>query len=212
MRRIVCALALLFAAPVWAQESETPPEPIAQAQHIIAAASAEDLFEALPSDHQVVMRHTRSRLTCRFDASWRNRIVIFAEAARGEDIACDSSNGSRTITLYATRYSFATNLRDQFSGAVDAIRRRFPDARDYAPGSAQASPGLPQTRSAAFIVSRPNDQAQMYTQVNVAMASGWVYVMRYTALAADAAAQQNAEAAAHRAWTSVLSEIAGDRP
>jgi hypothetical protein len=204
MRRILCALAFALASPVWAQ---TPAPP---AQELIAAASAQDIFEALPSDHQVVVRHIRSGLTCRLNNGWRSRIVIFPEAARGEDVACDSTNGHETVTLYATRYSFATNLNDQFNGAVEALHQRFPDARGYTPVAAQSYPGLPESRSAAFLVSRPNDNAQMYTQVSVAMVSGWVFVMRYSVLAPDAATAQNGETEAHALWASALSEIASD--
>jgi hypothetical protein len=40
------------------------------------------------------------------------------------------------------------------------------------------------------------------------MVSGWVYVMRYSAPAADAAAAHQGEVAAHALWQSALGEIA----
>lgn len=213
MRRIVCALALMLLTPVpdaaaqdvAAQESATP------AEHFIAEAGAQDLFEALPSAEKIVIRHRRSGLTCRLDATWRNRIIVFPQAARGEDIACDSTDGDRTETLYATRYSFATTLSEQFNGAVDAIRRRFPDARPYAAAATDVFPGLPPSLSGAFLVTRPADHAPMYTQINVAMSRNWVFVMRYTALAADSASEARAAADARSAWSSALAEIAADR-
>ena len=212
MRRIICALAFLCAAPAVAQQTPvstgaaaaTP----AAATALITAASAQDLFEALPSDAQVVVRHTRSGLTCRLRSSWQNRIIIFPDAARGEDIACESTNGSATIRLYATRYSFHTTLDQQISGAVAAIRQTAPDAHDYAPTVAQSFPGLPATRSAAFLLTRASDHTQMYSHVSIAMVSGWVYVMRYTAPAADAAAAHQSEVAAHTLWQSTLGEVA----
>ena len=215
MRRIICALAFLCPAPATAQQTPAStgaaaatPAPPAAAAALIAAASAQDLFEALPSDTQVVVRHTRSGLTCRLRSSWHNRIIIFPDAARGEDIACESTNGSATIRLYATRYSFRTTLDQQISGAVAAIRQTTPDARDYAPTVAQSFPGLPATRSAAFLLTRASDHAQMYSHVNIATVSGWVYVMRYSAPAADAAAAHQSEVAAHALWQSTLGEVA----
>jgi hypothetical protein len=215
MRRTICALAFLCASPAMAQQTPAStgaaaatPAPPAAAAALIAAASAQDLFEALPSDTQIVVRHTRSGLTCRMRSSWRNRIIIFPDAARGEDIACESTNGSATIRLYATRYSFRTTLDQQISGAVAAIRQTAPDAHDYAPTVTQSFPGLPATRSAAFLLTRANDHAQMYSHISVAMVSGWVYVMRYSAPAADAAAAHQSEVAAHALWQSTLGEVA----
>lgn len=175
---------------------------------LIAAANAQDLFEALPSDGQIVVRHTRSGLTCRMRANWANRVVIFPTAARGEDVACESTSGDVTIRLYATRYSFRTTLEEQINGAVGAIRQASPDARDYAPTVAQGFPGLPATRSADFLLTRARDHAQMYSHLSVAMISGWVYVLRYSAPAADAGAAHQGEVAAHALWQSALGEIA----
>src|SRR5690242_17091758 len=181
MRRHFCALAFaLLARPALAQQTPvtspasstasssaasaspgaSPSAPAASAAAaLIAAASAQDLFEALPSDTQIVVRHTRSGLTCRMRASWTNRVVIFPTAARGEDVACESVSGGITIRLYATRYSFHTNLDEQISGAIAAVRQTSPDARDYAPTVAQSFPGLPTTRSADFLITRPRDHA-----------------------------------------------------
>lgn len=217
MRRIICALALLWAAPAMAQQTpaatSTPgaaPAPAA-ATALITAASAQDLFEAIPSDSQVVVRHTRSGLTCRMRSSWRNRIIIFPDAARGEDVACETANASVNIRLYATRYSFRTTLDQQINGAIAVIRQTSPDARDYTPTVPQTFPGLPTTRSADFLLSRASDHAQMYSHVSVAMASGWVYVLRYSAPAADAAAAHQDEVAAHALWQSALGEITRGR-
>ncbi|MBI3440106.1 MAG: hypothetical protein HY054_15890 [Proteobacteria bacterium] len=218
MRRIIGALVLLSSAPALAQQPPvstvspvSAPAPPSAAAALIAAASAPDLFEALPSDTQVVVRHSRSGLTCRMHSSWRNRIMIFPDAARGEDVACESTNGSANIRLYATRYSFRTTLDQQINGAIAVIRQTSPDARDYTPTIAQAFPGLPATRTADFLLTRASNHAQMYSHVSVAMVSGWVYVLRYSAPAADAAAAHQAEIAAHALWQDTLGEVASGR-
>ena len=214
MRRLVCAFAfVLIAAPALAQQTPvssaspaaTPP---AAATALIAAASAQDLFEALPSDSQVVVRHTRSGLTCRLRTSWSNRVVIFPTAARGEDVACESASGGTTIRLYATRYSFRTTLDEQINGAIAAIRQTAPDAREYTPTISQSFPGLPATRQADFLLTRASDHVQVYSHISVAMVSGWVYVLRYSAAATDAAAAHQGEIAAHAIWQTTLGEIA----
>jgi hypothetical protein len=154
------------------------------------------------------VRHTRSGLTCRLRASWTNRIVIFPTAARGEDVACETASGGTTIRLYATRYSFRTTLDEQINGAIAAIRQNAPGARDYTPTISQTLPGLPATRQADFLLTRASDQTQIYSHISVAMISGWVYVLRYSAPAADAAAAHQGELAAHALWQSTLGEIA----
>jgi hypothetical protein len=207
MRRILCALALLVSPPAWAQ---TPPEAlpdISAAQAIVHAANAEGVFTPLPGEHRIVVRHTRSGLTCRFEPTWSNRIVIFAEAARGEDVACESSFGQRVIRLYATRYAFHTTLDEQFSGAVAALQQRSPQARPLQ-AAAQITT-TPPSQSAHFLIPAPSGQT--YSRVSVAMNDDWVIVMRYIAPAPDADAAHRAEQTSSALWASVLGEVANGR-
>lgn len=214
MRQLVCALALaaLAASPALADPpaGELNASPGAIATGMIGDADAEGVFEVVPAEHTIAVRHTRSGLVCRMDPNDANRLIIFPQAARGEDVGCETSNAREDIKLYATRFSFATNVNQQIQGASAAIQSHFPGATPYQMALRASSDGLPPSQSAHFII-RGENGAREYTRVSVAMIRGWVIKLRYTAPAAtDAAAQQDA-LMADRVWAEVLSEIADRR-
>src|SRR5262245_58671625 len=126
MRRLVFAMALSFVASAPAALAEAPQA----ALDLIAQADGQGVFEAAPSEPgAIVIRHPRSGLVCRLGAGASNRLVIFPQAARGEDVACETSADGETVVLFATRFSFNTSLDEQINGVADAIRRRYPDAQ-----------------------------------------------------------------------------------
>ena len=210
MRQLFCALAFaLIAAPAWAQGTEEEPQASvgSLASGLIGDADAEGVFDIVPAEHQVAVRHTRSGLVCRMDPNGANRLIIFPEAARGEDVACETSDGNATIKLYATRFSFRTNVADQLAGSATAIQHHFPDARPFQMTLRASADGLPPSQTAHFLVHEANGP-QQYTRVSVAMIHGWVFKLRYTAPAANDAAAQQAALVADRVWAEALSEIA----
>lgn len=208
-------LALAFlacsAAPALADPPDAPVQteaatPQALAAQLIASANAEGVFAYEPAEPKIGLRHARSGLLCRLDPGGANRLVIFPQAARGEDVACDSTDGRETVTFYATRYSFPTTLREQIDGAEAAIRRRFSNARAYPGGGDEADPALPASMSVRMFVTR-EDGARLYTRASVTMINGWSIKMRYTALAPDDAAARADEQAAGAAWRVMLTDI-----
>lgn len=208
MRRLICSLALVCAAPAWADPVAPEPaaSPAATGQELIAQASAEDLFELLPAERLIVVRHTRSGLVCRMDPGDGNRLVVFPQAARGEDIACDSTDGSESLTLYATRFSFDTTLQEQTEGAEAAIRHRFPDARPYSGAQEPPDSSLPPWRTIEYLVTR-QDGARMYTRASVALVNGWAIKLRYSLVAPDDATVRQGHSISEAAWRGALVEI-----
>lgn len=203
MRGILIALAMM-AGPAWAEPpAASEPRTAAIAQGLVDQAEAADLFEILPSDHSVVVRHTRSGLVCRMNPDATNRIIVFPQAARGEDVACDSTDGHESTTLYATRFSFDTTLEEQIQGAEAAIRHRFPSARALA--SVPDDP--PTSRTAEFMITR--DGMQMYTRASVTLVNGWAIKLRYTEAAPDQAATDRARATAASIWRAAIAEVTG---
>jgi len=202
MRRVLGALALyvltVLSAPAWAQDAT-------QAQQLIAQGNAAGVFEPLASEQLIAVRHNRSGLVCRLQPANTNRLVIFPQAARGEDVACDTTDGTESFTFYATRFSFETSLDELMRGATQAIHQRFPDAREL-PSPASAGGVLPASRSAHYMVTR-QDGALMYTRVTVAMVGQWAIKLRYTVLAPDDEAARRGEAAAAALWNATLSEL-----
>jgi hypothetical protein len=212
MRRVLGALALCVLSftisPSWAQTEPRASAPTS-AQQLIDQSNATGVFEALPSEQLIAVRHERSGLVCRLDPNNTNRLIIFPQAARGEDVACDSTDGTESVTLYATRYSFEATLDELMRGAGQAIRQRFPDAREL-PAPADAASAMPASRSAHFMVTRP-DGAVLYTRITVAMVGQWAIKLRYTVVAPDADTTRRGEAAAISLWTATISELTQTR-
>lgn len=212
MRRVLCALALgvlgvLGAGQAAAQPSEATASVGALGLELINAGNAEGVFEALPSEQLIVVRHGRSGLTCRLNPENTNRLVIFPQSARGEDVACDSTDGRESVTLYATRFSFEASLDELMQGATAAVHHRFPDAREL-PASVQlANAGLPAQLTRQFLATRPEDGAQLYTRASVAFVGQWAIKLRYSVVAPTAEAARQGEVTSGLIWSSALSEL-----
>lgn len=206
-RRTLGALALwvALAGPVWPQDIEPAAAPGSIAIGLIENADAEGVFEIVHNG-QVSVRHPRSGLVCHFLRDGAGaRLVLFPGLPRGEDVACDTTDGRESVTLYATRFPGPTTLQEQIAGAENALRTRFPDAEAYTPALATDEAGPP-SRTIEFIVAR-QDGARMYTRACVSIISGWVIKMRYTYLAPDAASARSGERMSSALWTSTLAEV-----
>ncbi|MGD9817012.1 MAG: hypothetical protein AB7Q23_17575 [Hyphomonadaceae bacterium] len=205
MRRILCALALMALAPAaWAQdETEPTAAPGSIAEGMIEGADAQGVFEIVHNGH-VSVRHVGSGMRCDFlrDGS-DGRLVLFPGLPRGDNVACDSHQGSAIVTFYATRFPFETTLDEQLRAAEAAIRQVSPDAAAYqGPEQEIASDTLPPHGSAQFIVTR-NGQ-RLYTRAAIALVGAWTIKLRYTAPAADDAA---AAAAAETSWRMFVAKL-----
>lgn len=207
MRKLFGALALLVLAAFPAYADPPAAQSGASARELIAAAQAEGVFEAVPTESVVAVRHGRSGLVCRMDRSFANRLVIFPQAARGEDVACDSTGGGASITLYATRFSLDAPLSAQFEGSVAAIHSRFPDARPYHPDADIPPAGRVEQHSAQFLASRPSDHVQLYSRLSIAVINGWSIKLRYSAEAPTEEAAAEAAEAADAIWAATIREL-----
>jgi hypothetical protein len=204
MRNLLLALAL-FATPAFAQGTEAEPQaaPGSIAIGMIEAANAQGVFDVVPNGH-VSVRHLGSGLTCHFtDNGEGGRIVIFPQLARGEDVGCDLNPDNASITLYATRYPFASNLDEQLAGAEAAIRQRFADARPSAATTATAA-NVPQ-RASAFLITM--NGAPRFTSVHIAQIGDWTIKQRYTVRAGTDAEISGAAQAATAHFAATLADI-----
>ncbi len=225
MRRLLLTLAFaLVAAPAWAQGTEAEPQaaPGSIAIGMIEHANAEGIFD-LVHDGQVTVRHTRSGLTCHFLRNGEGgRIIVFAPPAtttpissepaipRGDDVACDMTEGGAQTRYFATRYPFGSTLEEQITGVEAAIRRRDPGAVRYAGETLRTTEdGLPQRRSTRFIVV--HDGVRTFTRASVARVGDWILKLRYSAPAPDDAAAAQADQTADSLFDGALDEIISPR-
>ncbi|MEZ6023447.1 MAG: hypothetical protein R3C16_08580 [Hyphomonadaceae bacterium] len=198
MRRMICALALMMlATPAFAD----PAEDGATAGALIAESRAQGVFELLAAEaNTIVVRHPRSGLICRLGADNANRLLIFPQAARGEDVACETNDGSEYVTLYATRFTVEAPLDELMRGIEAAVRHRFPEAQPVS--GARASGGQ---RALHFLVMQ--DGVRYYTGAYVAQHNGWTIKLRYSAPAPDAEALQRGQNTAALAFQAAFSEV-----
>jgi hypothetical protein len=135
------------------------------------------------------------------------RIRLFSGLPRGDDVACDMTDGRESITLYATRLPFASTLDELLGGANAALRSRFPNAQPYTATQETAADGItPPLRTSQFLVWRA-DGARMYTRVSIAQVGAWVIKQRYTVLAPDDEAARQGEQASAMIFLGALGEI-----
>jgi hypothetical protein len=204
MRPLAGTVALcIIASPAFADAPQAAIE-------LIAGAGAQDVFIAGASEPgAIVIRHPRSGLVCRMGAGAANRLFVFPQSARGDNVGCESVLDGVTTVLFATRFRFPTSLDEQVAGVETAIRQRYPDARPYLATRPISSDTLPAHRAAAFFVSR--DGVRSFTSASVAQVGEWVIKLRYTAPAASDETARQAEAVAERMFAEALADIVAAR-
>lgn len=220
MRRLLLTLALaLGTTPAFAQGTEEEPQaaPGSIAIGMIDNADAIGIFDIVHNG-QVSVRHLRSGLRCDFDREGNGRLLIFAPPPstagaapdttipRGDDVACDMTEGPIHLRYFATRYPFGSTLEEQIAGVERAILRRDPAAAPYRGALIrETEDGLPLRRTTRFILTQ--NGTRLFTSASVARIGDWILKLRYTAPAADDAAAAQADANAALAFDAALRQI-----
>ena len=220
MRRLLLSLALaLSAAPAFAQGTESAPQaaPGSIATGMIEHANAIGIFDIVHNG-QVSVRHLGSGLRCDFDREGNGRIIIFAPPPsatapdseppipRGDDVACEMTEGQVHLRYFATRYPFGSTLEEQIAGVERAILRRDPAAGRYAGAAVRSTEdGLPMRRTTRFILTQ--NGVRLFTSASVARVGDWILKLRYTEPAPDDAAAARADENAARAFDAALRQI-----
>lgn len=195
------ALALLAAPLAYAQSTE----PGIAGSELIAAANADGVFELLPSEQLVVVRHTGSGMICTFDPSYGSRLFVAAEGQRGDSVSCDTEDSAGHFTLSATRLTEARPIDESMSEAMDGIGGWARELRPLS-SEANAAPGtLPENRSTSFVFAGP--EGDTYGRAGVAITEGWLISLFYSAPAATAEDQVIASQRSHMLWTSALAQL-----
>lgn len=210
MRRLLCALVIAIAAtPAFADPPEGEPTaaPASIAIGMLERADAIGVFDIVHNG-QVSVRHLGSGLRCHFMRDGAGgRVMLFSGLPRGDDVACDMTDGRESITLYATRLPFPSTLEELLGGADAAIRSRFPNTQPYPATQGMAMDAItPPIRTSQFLVWRA-DGVRMYTRVSIAQVGAWVIKQRYTVLASDDEAARQGEQASAMIFAGALGEI-----
>ena len=210
MRQLLCALVFaIVATPAFADppEGELTAAPGSIAIGMIERADAIDVFDIVHNG-QVSVRHLGSGLRCHFMRDGAGgRIMLFPGLPRGDDVACDTTDGRENVTLYATRLPFPSTLEELLGSANAALHSHFPNAQAYAASQEMASDGItPPLRTSQFLVQRA-DGARIYMRISVAQVGAWVIKQRYATLAPDDEAARQGEQTSSMSFAGVLGEI-----
>lgn len=141
-RTFAFVVALLAAAPAWAQEAdpETTPEAVAaakaHAEAVLDRSEARPFFVNVTTDDTPTVRHVASGMTCEFiGADDRDTIRFYDPVAngpvRGDDVSCGTWIGRTYVTLFATRYPQQYSQEQLFEDAVRQLVRAWPSAKAH---------------------------------------------------------------------------------
>lgn len=196
--RLLLLAALLISAPVAAQEArrESPratPEQVqaakAEADRLISAAEAGDLFVNMTGNATPTVRHRASGLICHFRGSPEtDRILIFPNSPRGDDVGCTTRDSSVWVetTYYATRYTPMPTEEAILGEAMAAIRNRFPGARPFEGELSTAEVEGVTPISDGLVVD--TNLGTLFTMAAVEHQDGWSFKARATGPLEKAAA------------------------
>lgn len=142
--RLAFLAVLLCAVPATAQEAEPRPAPTAEqiataraeADRIIAAASAGEFFENMTTSDTPLVRHRRSGMICVFNIEDPRDKIFFYPATdggppHGDDVSCASRWGAILISTFATRYPQQYTADQLFSAAISDIERNWEKVKAF---------------------------------------------------------------------------------
>jgi len=186
--RLMFVTALMVATPLAAQEARPAPpratqEQVAvakaEADRLIAAAGAGDVFVNITGNAIPTVRHPASGLICHFRGSPEtDRILIFPNSTRGDDVGCATRDPSVWVetTWYATRYTPMPSEEAILSDAMAAIRNRFPSAQPFEGEISSAEIEGVTPISDGLVVE--TNMGTLFTMATVEHQDGWSFKAR----------------------------------
>ena len=211
---VILLATALAAAPALAQvAAPSVPRGVAKAEGdaLLGQAGAADLFDNITSDsaQDIKLKHKASGLICEFNPGVAsNRVVVFDDAQRGDDIACATGGSAGERTLFAARTPGRT-LADAFAHDLAEVKKSHPGAVDYAlPEGTDRPilqmldiPPMPPSRTARFIVDH------QFTSVSSAVVKDWSLEFRFTC--PEERQDVAAGALQPTLWVTILAQISG---
>jgi hypothetical protein len=156
----------------------------AEGAALIAASNGADLFENVTDSKVVALRHRPSGFVCNFDpGEAENRVQIFANATRGNDVGCTSREADAVVSYFITKLPAELSLDQLMRVCLADIRRVHPDVAPFeGPAvSLNMKPGAAPTvehLTGRFTYVDHGEKA--YSRVSVAIVRGWMVEQRVT--------------------------------
>jgi hypothetical protein len=168
----------------------TPPTPAqiaearAEADTILAAADAGDVFENVSADGGLALKHKMSGVVCIFNhGSPLNKVMIFHDP-RGTSVGCNTSQGSHSLSLFIDRVPSPPPALEKVASLIAGqIQRRYPDAQRStnvltASGKDAAGNDLPP--HIAFVYTRASSHGPMEEREALGYVGEWFLQQRIT--------------------------------
>ena len=197
---VTAALAsFVLVAHVAAAEAATEPTDIAaaaaEADRLIGAAEAGDLFENISDDEVAKVRHRRSGLECSFNVGGTsNQILVFkTHAPRGDDVGCRSVEDETVTTLYATLYPEPISADTAARRALGEMRQVYGTVKPYKGTTATAQVPENLTQFPQRYASHGEIEVRgspYFTTLATAAYRGWIFKLRATTPLAQASEGQ----------------------
>jgi hypothetical protein len=197
-----CAQTYVERAPATAEQVAAAR---AEADRLIAAGKAEDVFVDESTGVLAQVRHLKSGLVCQFlPGAPKNAVTVYASGGvpRGDDVGCGHTVKDIVLTIFVTRYPPPKTVADVLRESLADIPRNFADLKPYTGQYASVTPdraGAPlaavQARDRTVIRLTGMFQGRaVFTRTAAAACDPWIVAQRVTApvdqaLAADVAAE-----------------------
>ncbi|HYG26311.1 MAG TPA: hypothetical protein VD906_05345 [Caulobacteraceae bacterium] len=177
-----------------------------EADKLIAATAAPDLFLNETRDGAILIRHKASNFQCLFTPGEANSLMVPAEAPRGAEIGCDGPAMLFHTTYFIERVDAGETLDKRFAEALDAVKTRWPNAlKIKVVGDTnqdvltKLAASAPPSRTGWYVAM--NDNGSAFTRVSVARVGDWLVTMR---AAGPLESQKSAESLTEMLWLTRL--------
>jgi hypothetical protein len=212
VRAALAALALCAAAPAHAKPATKPVvAPVneatrLEAEKLIAATAAPDLFLNETRDGAILIRHKASNFQCLFTPGEANSLLVTAGVPRGSEIGCDGPAMLFHTTYFISRAAEGETLDKRFSKALSEVKARWPNAiKIKVVGDSgqdvltKLAATAPPSRTGWYLAKNSNGSA--FTRVSVAKVGDWMVTMR---AAGPLESQKSAESLTEMLWLTRL--------
>ena len=177
-----------------------------EADKLIAATAAPDLFINETRDGAILIRHKASNFQCLFTPGEANSLLIPTDAPRGNEIGCDGPAMLFHTTYFIERVREGQTLDKRYAEALDEVKARWPNAlKIKVIGDAhqevltKLAATAPASRTGWYVAKIDNGSA--FTRVSVARVGDWMITMR---AAGPLESQKSAESLTEMLWLTRL--------
>lgn len=177
-----------------------------EAEKLIAATGAPDLFLNETRDGAILIRHKPSNFQCLFNPGGPNALLVTTGVPRGDEIGCDGPTMLFQTTYFIRKVGEGDTIEASFDEAVAEVKGRWPDAMTIKVTQdsdqevlTKLAATAPPSKTSWFLAK--NGASWAFTRVSVAKVDDWMVIMR---AAGPVESQDAAESLTEMLWLTRL--------